>query len=73
MTIWVYAPGKHKTRCKGKSRIVAIGLATLARAGLHPLWVQAAGATAVAEDVGPAGTYGVVTMPGIALSLNRGN
>lgn len=24
-TVWVYAPGKHKTRCKGKSRIVAIG------------------------------------------------
>jgi hypothetical protein len=40
----------------------------LARAGLNPLVVQTDGAAAVSEDVGPTGTYGVVTMPGIALS-----
>jgi Family of unknown function (DUF5719) len=54
-------------------RTITLGRATLARAGLHPLRVQAGGATAVAEDVGPAGTYGVVTMPGIPLSLDRAN
>ena len=47
----------------------SLGTAVLARAGLNPLIVRASGATAVSEDVGPAGTYGVVTMPGIPLSL----
>jgi hypothetical protein len=54
-------------------RSIALGRAVLARAGLRPLLVEAGGATAVSEDVGPAGTYGVVTMPGIPLSSDRTN
>jgi hypothetical protein len=42
--------------------------AILARAGLNPLIVTSSGSMAVSEDVGPTGTYGVVTMPGIPLS-----
>jgi hypothetical protein len=48
---------------------VSLGTALLSRAGLNPLVVRASGATAVSEDLGPGGTYGVVTMPGIPLSL----
>jgi hypothetical protein len=40
----------------------------LARAGLNPLIVTSNGSMAVSEDIGPTGTYGVVTMPGIPLS-----
>ncbi len=40
----------------------------VARVGLTPLIVRTGGAAAVSEDVGPTGTYGVVTMPGIALA-----
>jgi hypothetical protein len=46
--------------------------ATLARAGLNPLIVTASGPLAVSEDIGPTGTYGVVTMPGIPLSRPLG-
>jgi hypothetical protein len=52
---------------------ISLGRAVLARAGLHPLLVRTGAATGVSEDVGPAGTYGVVTMPGIALSLDGTN
>ena len=51
-------------------RTISLGRAILGRAGLHPLRVRTGGATAVSEDVGPSGTYGVVTMPGIPLSAN---
>jgi len=40
----------------------------LSRAGLDPILVRTTGATGVSEDVGPTGTYGVVTMPGVPLS-----
>ena len=40
----------------------------LGGAGLDPVLVRTNGSTAVSEDVGPTGGYGVVTMPGIALS-----
>lgn len=40
----------------------------LARAGLNPLIVTSNGSMAVSEDIGPTGSYGVVTMPGIPLS-----
>jgi hypothetical protein len=49
---------------------VAIGGATLFKAGLYPLLVTARGPLAVSEDLGPAGMVGVVTMPGIALASN---
>jgi hypothetical protein len=44
----------------------------LARVGFIPLIVRTNGAAAVSEDVGPTGTYGVVTMPGIALAAVPG-
>jgi hypothetical protein len=34
--------------------------------------VRTSGATAVSEDVGPTGSIGVVTMPGVALSQATG-
>jgi Family of unknown function (DUF5719) len=40
----------------------------LGGAGLDPVLVRTDGSTAVSEDVGPTGGYGVVTMPGVALS-----
>ena len=46
---------------------------TLGGAGLDPVLVRTNGSTAVSEDVGPTGGYGVVTMPGVALSQATGN
>jgi Family of unknown function (DUF5719) len=37
-------------------------------AGLDPVLVRTSGATGVSEDVGPTGSYGVVTMPGLPLA-----
>ena len=36
-------------------------------AGLNPLLVRSTGSLAISEDVGPSGTYGVVSMPGLPL------
>jgi hypothetical protein len=47
---------------------VFIGGKTLFRAGLYPLLVTATGPLAVSEDVGPSGSVGAVTEPGIALA-----
>jgi hypothetical protein len=47
----------------------AITGATLFRAGLYPLLIEANGALAVSEDVGPTGAYGVVTMPAIPVAM----
>jgi hypothetical protein len=47
--------------------------AQLQSVGLEPLLVHATGPVAVTEDVGPTGTYGVVTMPGIPLGASIGN
>jgi hypothetical protein len=44
----------------------------LGGAGLDPVLVRTNGSTAVSEDVGPTGGYGVVTMPGVALSRTTG-
>jgi hypothetical protein len=44
----------------------------LGGAGLDPVLVRTNGSTAVSEDVGPTGGYGVVTMPGVALSRATG-
>jgi hypothetical protein len=50
----------------------ALGGSTIVRAGLDPLLVRTSASTAVSEDVGPTGTYGVVTMTGIPLSVAIG-
>jgi hypothetical protein len=50
------------------TRSFLLDQAILARAGLNPLIVTSSGSMAVSEDIGPTGTYGVVTMPGIPLS-----
>jgi len=39
----------------------------LGGAGLDPMLVRTTGTTAVSQDVGPTGSIGVVTMPGVAL------
>jgi hypothetical protein len=44
----------------------------LGGAGLDPVLVRTNGSTAVSEDVGPTGSEGVVTMPGVALSRATG-
>jgi hypothetical protein len=53
----------------GPAQSFSLGGSILARAGLNPLIVHTSGATAVSEDVGPSGSLGVVTQPGIPLSL----
>jgi hypothetical protein len=45
---------------------------TLGGAGLDPVLVRTNGSTAVSEDVGPSGSVGVVTMPGVALAAAIG-
>jgi hypothetical protein len=47
---------------------ISIGGATLFSAGLYPLLVRSSGPVAVSEDVGPAGAFGVITLPGIAMA-----
>jgi len=47
--------------------------AILSRAGLSPLVVRSSGPSAVSEDVGPTGSLGVVTMPGIPLTASLGS
>jgi hypothetical protein len=51
----------------GASMSLWLGSPVLSRAGLSPLIVGASGRAAVSEDVGPTGTVGVVTMPGLPL------
>ncbi len=57
----------------GASMSLWLGSPVLSRAGLSPLIVTASGRAAVSEDVGPTGTVGVVTMPGLPLSLTLGS
>jgi hypothetical protein len=45
---------------------------TLGGAGLDPVLVRTNGSAAVSEDVGPTGSDGVVTMPGVPLSRATG-
>jgi hypothetical protein len=45
----------------------------LSGAGLDPIVVRTSGSAAVSEDVGPTGTYGVVTMPGVPLTRAAGS
>jgi hypothetical protein len=52
----------------GSSLTFSPDTAILARAGRNPLIVSASGPAAVSQDLGPSGSIGVVTMPGIPLS-----
>ncbi|HWE67293.1 MAG TPA: DUF5719 family protein [Acidimicrobiales bacterium] len=68
----VYVMGRSGTRTLtsgtlAPSAFISFGDGLLFGAGLNPLLVRSSGPLAVSEDVGPAGTYGVVTMPGIPL------
>jgi hypothetical protein len=54
------------------STTLSVDPALLARAGRNPLIVSVGGRAAVSQDVGPTGSIGVVTMPGIPLSLQGG-
>jgi hypothetical protein len=55
------------------STFISLGDSVLFAAGLNPLLVRASGNMAISQDVGPAGTMGVITMPGIPLSLALGH
>jgi Family of unknown function (DUF5719) len=52
----------------GPSATFSLDPTILAGAGRNPLIVTASGPAAVSQDVGPSGSIGVVTMPGIPLS-----
>jgi Family of unknown function (DUF5719) len=54
------------------SSTLSLGADVLARAGLNPLIVSTSGRAAVSQDLGPTGSLGVVTMPGIPLSGGPG-
>ena len=53
----------------GPGHFVSLGDSVLFPAGLNPLVVRTSGPVALSEDVGPAGTLGVITMPGIPLAV----
>ncbi|MGO8861805.1 MAG: DUF5719 family protein [Acidimicrobiales bacterium] len=57
----------------GVSASLWLGSPVLSLAGLSPLIVGSSGQAAVSEDVGPTGTLGVVTMPGLPLSAALGS
>jgi hypothetical protein len=54
------------------STTVSLSDPTLRRADRSPLIVESSGTAAVSEDLAPTGSYGVVTMPGIPLSVASG-
>jgi uncharacterized protein DUF5719 len=54
----------------GPAAFIALGDSVLFAAGLNPLLISGSGPLAISEDVGPTGTLGVVTMPGIPLAGN---
>ncbi len=68
----LFALGATGRQLVGAGKVPAGATAVLTQAqlqgaGLEPLLVHSTGPVAVTEDVGPTGTYGVVTMPGIPL------
>jgi hypothetical protein len=68
--VTVFVPGRTRTITSGTlgpHQAISLGGAPLFGAGLHPLLVHADGSLSVSEDVGPSGTFGAITMPGIAL------
>jgi hypothetical protein len=71
----VMGPHRSLTLASGiieSSMTLSLGPTVLARAGFNPLIVTVSGRAAVSQDVGPTGSIGVVTMPGIPLSLAGG-
>ncbi len=71
----VKGPKRTLTLASGSIRpgtTFSLDPAILARAGLSPVTVSVSGRAAVSQDVGPSGSIGVVTMPGIPLSLEGG-
>ena len=69
--IYVMTPDGFSVLTRGQlpaSTFITLSGKVLASAGLHPLLVKASGSVAVSQNIGPAGAYGVVTMPGIPLS-----
>ena len=75
VVVVIMGPHRSLTLASGiveSSMTLSLGPAVLARAGLHPLIVTVSGRAAVSQDVGPTGSIGVVTMPGIPLSLAGG-
>ncbi len=66
----VMTPTRSPTLASGvirSSTTLLLAQAVLARAGLNPLVVSASGPVAVSQDLGPTGSIGVATMPGIPL------
>ncbi len=72
----VMGPSGLRTLATGTNGVSAslwLGSPVLSLAGLSPLIVGSSGQAAVSEDVGPTGTLGVVTMPGLPLSAALGS
>jgi hypothetical protein len=71
--VYVMTAKATRTIASGTLRpfgFISLGAATLFGAGLNPLLVRSSGDVAISEDIGPAGTYGVVTMTGLPLSAS---
>ncbi len=67
----VMSPSGLRVLTRGRlptSTFISLSGSFLSGAGLNPLLVSASGPVALSENVGPTGTYGVVTMPGIPLA-----
>jgi Family of unknown function (DUF5719) len=67
----VLSKGGVQTIAEGSLKshaFITLSASTLLSAGLNSLLISASGPLAIAEDVGPTGTIGVVTMPAIPLS-----
>jgi hypothetical protein len=66
----VFTPQRTRTIASGTLQPhhgTSISGSTLFGAGLYSLVVRANGPLSVSEDVGPAGAFGVITMPGLAI------
>ncbi len=73
--IEVMTPTRSPTLASGvlrSSTTLFLRQAVLARAGLNPLIVSANGPVAVSQDLGPTGSIGVATIPGIPMTLAGG-
>jgi hypothetical protein len=73
----VYAVRPSGSRTVGSGTLAAGMTATVSNnalfgASLNPIIVRTSGPVAVSEDVGPTGSVGVITMPGIPLAAAIG-
>ncbi len=74
-TVSFRTPSGARTLATGRlapGTTVTLDGATLSGAGLNPIFARSDGPLAVSEDVGPAASYGVVTMPAIPLAAALG-